>query len=408
MEFSKIINDITEEYINLTNKNKFDIQDMNIINLVMFEYLRSYYFKDLYSAVHLKENDEGYKAIFILKNENNNKEILDINGNIVKLNEINDFSIIDPSMLTYFDIHKSFNYYKKFDVELEQIRSRFSKISTNNDSEIKNVIIEKLLFKDDFYNMVFEESTLKRLLNMKNKDDIRITKIECENLSTADIYKRIKEINKIPTYSINKLLDENYSLKYINTIKTAKNIYIAHNNYEIAGLLLTNVDYHLKNVKVKDYKKFNYVEAISVSKSFNGKGIGIKLYEELLKDATLENGIIMMSKFTDDGSKYLEEKFSNINNKYQNVLVVQNDEKNNYAYKLIEILFKNETSKIYNFETEKEVSQLSRKFLESFDLLKDKLIKFKHIHEKEIEKEIIKTMIESIDDKKLKVKIKPQ
>ena len=407
MDFSKIVKDITNEYVKINDNKSLTIKDMNIVNSILFDYINSYYFKDLYHAVHMRETEDGYRIPCLLKNKNRSTDIIDINGNEINIKDLKDFNLLDPSTLTYFDVQKIDKDLLFDEIRLEKTSVRnlmLSEFIDNN--EIKNTIKNKLKEQSDFYSVVFENNPIKMMLNTKNKKEINISRIDCHGLSQKEIHQKISAFNNSPDKSTVRLLTDNYALKYLHTIRHAKSIYIAHNDFEIAGFLSTDINYHLRDVCVKDYLKFDYIEAIAISKSFNGLNLGARLYERLIEDKSLDNGIILMSRYTDDGANHLEKKFNDINEKYPNVVIIQNDEKDNYAYKLIEILFNNENKTFYHFDKDENMPQIERKFEDSLSILNEKLKVFRNLNNKQIEEEI-RNIADSSTLKK-KLKIKPQ
>jgi hypothetical protein len=409
MDFSKITKDITNEYVELTGKTDLSQSDMNVINSTLFDYLKSYYFKDLYFAVHMRTTEDGYKVPCLLKNSNLSNTIVDIDGESINIKNISDFNKLDRADLTYFDIQKAErNIGLGPKINIEEISTKGLMLSTNDDSSLKSDIITNLKNKDAFYEIVFEKNPIKQMLNLKNRLDITISKIDCEGLNQREIHARLTEFNHTTDKNTVRLLTDNYALKYLSTIKHAKSIYIAHNNHEIAGILLTDINYHLKSVGVQDYKKFDYVEAISVGKSFTGLGIGSKLYEQLVTDMNLTNGVIIMSRFTENGSNYLANKFDEINKRNPNALVIQDDEKEGYAYALIETLFKNTSSNFYHRNKQTELPQVERSFEDSLQLLKNNISLMKVMNQRDIEATINTLMDSSIAKQKQTLKIKPQ
>lgn len=408
MDFSKITKDIANEYVELTGKSDLDQSDMNIINSTLFDYLKSYYFKDLYFGVHMRTTEDGYKVPCLLKNNNLHNTIVDTDGEIINVNSINNFDKIDRADLTYFDVQKAErNIGLDAKIKIKEISTKGLMLSDVDEFSLKTEIIARLKSKENFYDIVFEKNPIKQILNLKNRTDITISRIDCDGLNQREIHAKITEFNNTPDKNTVRLLTDNYALKYLNTIKHAKSIYIAHNGNEIAGMLLTDINYHLKNVGVQDYKKFDYVEAIAVGKSFTGLNIGTKLYEKLITDMNQINGIVIMSRFTDNGNTYLAKKFESINQKNPNVLVIQDDEKEGYAYALIETLFKNTSSTFYHRNKQKELPQIERSFENSLQLLKDNIILLKVMNGNEIESTINSLMDSSIAKQKQTLKIKP-
>jgi len=415
MDFIKVTNDIYNEYTKFTGKTELNLNDMNSINTILYNYLDSYYFKDLYSAVHLRITDDGYKIPVLLKNAKMNSEIMTVEGHIISIKDLdaNNYLNIDPSMLLAVEIQNSIKSsgFKNIPTFEKNYNLKAMSLTDNIMTNTETSVIDQLKSSNPFYSTVFEKNSIKQMLLLQNKKEINIERIDCNGLKLKDIANILSDFHKTPTHQIVNHLATNYDLRYLSTMKTAKSIYIAHNGSEIAGLLATDNSYYLKALEIEAFNKFDYVESIAVAKSFRGLNIGSQLFEAMLKDVTLEQGVVLMSRFSEDGANYLSKKFNKIEEKYPDVTVIHDNEKNDYAYKLIEVLFKNKSETIYYEAKDIDVPQLIRPFNESLSIFKDKITQmraFNSVDKSLVEIELDKTFKECVDKASIRQKIKPQ
>lgn len=415
MEFIKVTNDIYNEYVKHTGKETLSLTDMNAINTILYEYISSYYFKDLYDGVHLRITNDGYKLPYFLINEKRDNTILNIDGEFLKVNLLTntDCLSIDPSILKHADIQKAagnhiFPAKNIFDVKYNTYADQIC-ISALNETE--KLIIQNLKESSKFYSMIFESKPIKKILHLQSRKDLKFTKLDCQNLKMNEILKELAKYHKIPSNSLINNLAENYDLRYLKTMKRTKALYIAYNENEIAGILSVDQSYYLKEIGVVDFNKFNYVESLTVSKSFRGMNLGIQLFEQLMKDADMTNTVIILSRYSENGLNYLKDKIEQLCEKNNHILVIHDNEKDLYAYPLVEILFNNETKSIYKDEIDTELPQLQRSFDESLSLLKLKIERVRDFNKIEpafVTIELEKAFKECVDSDKLRLKIKPQ
>lgn len=350
MEFNKVIEDIFNSYKDeMRENNLLSLDDLNSINKIFYKYLKSYYFENLYDSAILKLNTEGYLYPLLI----NNSELdntFSISDKLKVWNEILDIpeskDLLD--IFKIYDIQKFINY-KKLDNEVWEIFNYNKEDEIFKDSIILNDleknVITKLKKLNSFYSIVFENNEIKKSLNLKNKKDFNFKVIDLKNDGHNNIKSVFELFNKVPCEDIKKLLLENYGFKFIKDVISTKKLVIAYNKFEISGIIVVDNSYALKRLEIIDFDKFDYNCGITVGKSFRGYSLGIKMFEFLANNVKENNNILLNSQATIIGSKYIKSNLSNFikNNKDKSIVMLDEDEKDNFGYRLIEILFKNKS-----------------------------------------------------------------
>lgn len=413
MEFNKIFNDIFEVYKENINNDLLSLEDMNSINKIFYNYINSYYFKDLYKASFLKETADGYIYPLLLKNSFADKDIT-INGISSKIKELveNKEYLKLKENIVIFDIQ---SFLKLSDINiLDEVWEVFNYSNNDNLSYFEDfnlnerLIIDNLKIKNKIYSDVFETSDIKKSINIKKKSDLNFYVIDKNNdISILELIKELDNFSKIPTIDIKKLLIENYGIQFLKDTNNIKKCVVAYTENEIAGLLIVNDSYYLKEMGVIDYKKFDYISSISTSLSFRGNKIGIRMVEKLIENSNESDNILIMSQFTNLGSIYLKNDVEKISKSNNNIILINEDEKDKYAYKLIEYLFNNDERLIEKPNTDELIKQKSLNFIESRNLLKNFINKARIINDNNYESLLIES-INIVDEKnnnKQKIKV---
>lgn len=413
MEFNKIFKDIFDVYKENINNDLLSLEDMNSINKIFYAYINSYYFKDLYKASFLRETEEGYIYPLLFKNSYADKDIPlnGINYRIKELIENKEYINLKENILIC-DIQ---NFFKISDINiLDEVWEIFNYSNNDNLSHFgdfnlnEKIIIDNLKIKNKIYSDVFETNEIKKSINIKKKSDLNFYIIERNNDKTLlELIKELNNFSKIPTINIKTLLIENYGIQFLKDTKNIKKCVIAYTENEIAGLLIVDDSYYLKEIEIIDYKKFDYISSISTSLSFRGNKIGIRMLEKLIENSTESDNVLIMSQFTNLGSKYLNTEIESIIKNNNNIILINENEKDKYAYKLIEYLFNNNERLIEKPNTDELIRQKSLNFVESRNLLKNFINKARMINDNNYDS-LFTESINIVDEKnnnKQKIKV---
>lgn len=286
--FIKYQEDIINACKNLYGNLHFNgvLEDLNKnLSPLLIEILNSYYFENNYNANIYKKND-FYN---------------------IEFNDLN----FKPFLMEYYDSIITNQIYKKINFNLEEIK-------------------KELLNIDPFYKVLLEKDELKRNLNLINKNDISYSVVEVGE----DVYSIINNYHKAYQYKpsffdsdsyldiSNKKINFDCEINDIQEIEFFTNFYnknrkfiIAHNNYQIVGLLsLTKYGMYF-NENEKDHfmkNKFIFNSYVSVSNYFKNKGIATELMCMSMEIAKKNNLIYVRSKSTNQGSMFIEKKIDKL------------------------------------------------------------------------------------------------
>lgn len=407
MEFNKVLEDIFNSYKEEMNENNLlSLNDLNSINKIFYKYLKSYYFENLYDSTILKINAEGYLYPLLI----NNSEIdnsFSISGKVGKWDEIINY-LKQPELLEkldnfkIYDIQKFINY-KKLNNEVWELFNYNKEDQLFTDSivldELENNVINSLKKLNDFYSIIFENNEIKKSLNLKNKKEFKIKVIDLKKDGYNNINSVLEKFNRIPCENIKNLLLENYGFKFIKNVLNTKKLVIAHNQFEISGIIVVDNSYALKRLEIIDFDKFDYNCGITVGKSFRGYSLGIKMFEFLANNVKENNNILLNSQATTIGDKYIKNKLSNFikNNKDKSIVMLDEDEKDNFGYRLIEILFKNKSLLIDDLNN-KLISQKELDYNSAKNFLNEYINKIRNNPENK--DDLIKELFFKLDYKK--------
>lgn len=407
MEFNKVLEDIFNSYKEEMNENNLlSLNDLNSINKIFYKYLKSYYFENLYDSTILKINAEGYLYPLLI----NNSEIdnsFSISGKVGNWDEIINY-LKQPELLEkldnfkIYDIQKFINY-KKLNNEVWELFNYNKEDQLFTDSiildELENNVINSLKKLNNFYSIIFENNEIKKSLNLKNKKEFKIKVIDLKKDGYNNINSVLEKFNRIPCENIKNLLLENYSFKFIKNVLNTKKLVIAHNQFEISGIIVVDNSYALKRLEIIDFDKFDYNCGITVGKSFRGYSLGIKMFEFLANNVKENNNILLNSQATTIGDKYIKNKLSNFikNNKDKSIVMLDEDEKDNFGYRLIEILFKNKSLLIDDLNN-KLISQKELDYNSAKNFLNEYINKIRNNPENK--DDLIKELFFKLDYKK--------
>lgn len=382
----KILIDIKKAYLKENNinykKGKFEIPEItHDINGILFTFLNSYYFEKLNDFKFVKtknENNEDYFYIRSVKNKFDrdpikidlNKEDITLVKEHFKNKELNNFKKISlnksfDSGIFFLDINEIkeiFNnvplkaYQEIFDVfnyEIDGFNDSpnknfsfkspyFNSFSIHNielNEKIKKTI--KKLKEDSYYEKIFESDEIRKIINLKNRHDFKISILDVKNNNNEEISK----LSKISEdYSLNSDLSKLYGLKYfpLNRDNEFKAI-VAHNDFEISGVL--SLCPPCENNIRKD--SCLYLSYVSVCQPFYGEGLGIKMVEYAIEYAEKNKLVLFRTSSSNDGEKYIKDKITQIG--IDKKIPIISCEERNLIIKILEKIKDKDNDYIYKF-----------------------------------------------------------
>lgn len=327
MIFDGYVKDIKESFKNVFGKEAESIDDLNLVNVILFSALNSYYFEGNYKYTQIGLSENGKTTIAYLNNKKIEEEKLGINKIPFK---------------KYFKEKNSKEFLNDL-IEINDFPHQYSVFGNENENEkkLQKLNIDKLpedclkvindLKNKEIYSLLFEDSKIKQELILKSKKDYEYTII-----SQVDIDDFLKEKFKIQDLEIEKIysaLNLNYDFRFFSKERAGskleesflqddkyfyskmresnKNFVIfAHNNYEIAGICPVNKNLNFENfVKSSDF--FN-VTSVMVASNARGNGIGIKLFEKAMEEASKRNICLVRTAATEQGQSYLKQNIDRL------------------------------------------------------------------------------------------------
>lgn len=324
MIFNGYSKDINNSFKNVFGHEPKTTDELNMVNIVLFSLLKSYFFEGNYKNVFIGYTDEGKTSLSYLSNKKMEeskigKEQLNIQKYLKKNNILN---IEDIDINELPERHSSFN-----DIE----NSKLTKFQIDKLPADCSPIIEDLI-RDKKYSVLFEQSKIKQDIILKTKKDYTYTVVPQNNIDEF-----LNESFKIQNLNIDdkyKCLKDNYDFRFLSkeynsskdnnndkyTIskhkKNNRNYYvIAHNEYEIAGICPVNQNLNFKNL-IKNEDFFN-VTSVMVSSNARGQGIGVKLFEKAMEESAKRNIYLVRTSATEQGRNFLKnsiDKLSILNN----------------------------------------------------------------------------------------------
>lgn len=234
----------------------------------------------------------------------------------------------------------------------------------------KEKLIEALKSIDPIYNLIYEDSAVKRKLNLVNKKelDFMIIKTTSENiyetfaqLHTIGHYE--KNWNKHQKYQIERTLQDNLKelnkLSFVNFDSNINRTFIiAYNKNQVAGLsciaTYSRFDDYDKEDKDQYFArdKMAYSSYIAVASQFRGNGLGLELMKKTIEYAHKNKMVLIRSSSTSEGHSFMKENIDNIVLKTKDTAIVNASDEG----------FFGEFSKIIkNIKNEKEYDEFYEK-----------------------------------------------
>lgn len=192
-------------------------------------------------------------------------------------------------------------------------------------------LITALKTIDPIYALIYEDSAVKRTLNLINKKELDFTTIYVTNDNIYEVFAQLHSIshydkswNQHQKYQIERTLQSDLKnlnkLSFINFDNNINRTFIiAHNKHQIAGVsCIANYSsfdsYDIENVQDQYFarKYMAYSSYIAVSSQFRGAGLGVELMKKTFEHAKKNKLVMIRSSSTEDGHDYLKKNIDNL------------------------------------------------------------------------------------------------
>jgi GNAT superfamily N-acetyltransferase len=193
---------------------------------------------------------------------------------------------------------------------------------------------------DPLYNLIYEDSAVKRKLNLVNKKEVDFMTIQTTSENIYEVFSKLhgighyeKNWNKHQKYQIESTLQDNLKtlnkLSFVNFDNNINRTFIiAYNKNQVAGLsciaTYSHFDDYEKENKDQYYarKYMAYSSYIAVASQFRGNGLGLELMKKTIEYANENKMILLRSSSTSEGHSYMKENIDNIVLKTKDVVIV--------------------------------------------------------------------------------------
>lgn len=193
---------------------------------------------------------------------------------------------------------------------------------------------------DPIYSLIYEDSPIKKQLNIINKKELEFKTIKTTSENIYEIFSQLHTIghyeknwNKHQRYQIESSLQDD--LKKLNKLSFVnfdgninRTFIIAYNKNQIAGLsciaTYSRFDEYSKEDKDQYFArpKMAYSSYIAVASQFRGNGLGVELMKKTIDYATTNKMVLLRSSSTNEGHSYMKENIDNIVLKTKDTVIV--------------------------------------------------------------------------------------
>lgn len=201
-------------------------------------------------------------------------------------------------------------------------------------------MIEVLKTIDPIYTLIYEESAVKRQLNLINKKELEFMTIKTTSENIYEVFSQLHSIghyeknwNQHQKYQIESTLQND--LKRLNKLSFVnfdgninRTFIIAYNKNQVAGLscIATYSRFDEFDKETKDQyfarSKMAYSSYIAVASQFRGNGLGVELMKKTIEYANEHKMILIRSSSTSEGHSYMKENIDNIVLKTKDTVIV--------------------------------------------------------------------------------------
>jgi len=201
-------------------------------------------------------------------------------------------------------------------------------------------MIEALKTIDPIYTILYENSAVKKQLNLINKKELEFMTIKTTSENIYEVFSQLHSIghyeknwNQHQKYQIESTLQDN--LKRLNKLSFVnfdgninRTFIIAYNKNQVAGLscIATYSLFDEFDKETKDQyfarSKMAYSSYIAVASQFRGNGLGVELMKKTIEYANEHKMVLLRSSSTSEGHSFMKENIDSIVLKTKDTVIV--------------------------------------------------------------------------------------
>jgi GNAT superfamily N-acetyltransferase len=296
-------------------------KDSEIIASTLYSIINSYYFEGLYQYSKIGTDHEDNYYLKVIPSKNLEKATINVDGEDILVADYTK-KILGESrrrMPKNSELPIS-GFSTVVDLGIEQPEENgIDEIFITSNLEILPIINRLKEINPELYPILFEENDLKQNLIVKSKQDLDFEIVPFEALD-----KYLETTYKIQkTQDIYTSLNKNYDLRYLVKESKPKNTngfaVVARNELEIAGIAMVDssvvVDKaisHLGETAKDMAAKFLKVSSVMVSHNYRGQGLGVRLFEQIINEASKKDFVVIRSEASELGRNFLKKNIDTL------------------------------------------------------------------------------------------------
>lgn len=296
-------------------------KDSEIIASTLYSIINSYYFEGLYQYSKIGTDHEDNYYLKVIPSKNLEKATINVDGEDILVADYTK-KILGESrrrMPKNSELPIS-GFAGAVDLGIEQPEENgIDEIFITSNLEILPIISRLKEINPEVYTVLFEENDLKQNLIVKSKHDLDFDIVPFEHLD-----KYLETSHKIQqTQDVYGSLNKNYDLRYLVKESKPKNTngfaVVARNELEIAGIAMVDssvvVDKaisHLGETAKDMAARFLKVSSVMVSHNYRGQGLGVRLFEQIINEASKKDFVVIRSEASELGRNFLKKNIDTL------------------------------------------------------------------------------------------------
>lgn len=296
-------------------------KDSEIIASTLYSIINSYYFEGLYQYSKIGTDHEDNYYLKVIPSKNLEKATINVDGEDILVADYTK-KILGESrrrMPKNSELPIS-GFSAVVDLGIEQPEENgIDEIFITSNLEILPIINRLKEINPELYPILFEENDLKQNLIVKSKHDLDFDIVPFEALD-----KYLETTCKIQkTQDIYTSLNKNYDLRYLVKESKPKNTngftVVARNELEIAGIAMVDASVivdkaisHLCETAKDMAARFLKVSSVMVSNNYRGQGLGVRLFEQIINEASKKDFVVIRSEASELGRNFLKKNIDTL------------------------------------------------------------------------------------------------
>lgn len=296
-------------------------KDSEIIASTLYSIINSYYFEGLYQYSKIGTDHEDNYYLKVIPSKNLEKATINVDGEDILVADYTK-KILGESrrrMPKNSELPIS-GFTSVVDLGIDQPEENgIDEIFITSNLEILPIISRLKEINPEVYTVLFEENDLKQNLIVKSKHDLDFDIVPFEALD-----KYLETTYKIQkTQDIYTSLNKNYDLRYLVKESKPKNTngfaVVARNELEIAGIAMVDASVivdkaisHLGETAKDMAARFLKVSSVMVSHNYRGQGLGVRLFEQIINEASKKDFVVIRSEASELGRNFLKKNIDTL------------------------------------------------------------------------------------------------